>query len=376
MNQPLLGDRDRPDPSQMSTMSEKTTGRGAVGNPDCRFTAYRREALDDGWPTDDPDPAPKTRVERDASRSVISYNRSPDIPFDRSLNPYRGCEHGCIYCYARPTHAWIGLSPGLDFETRLFFKPDAAAQLGRELSAPDYRPAPLVLGANTDPYQPIERRLAITRSVLEILRQLRHPVSITTKSALILRDIDLLAPMAEERLAAVLISITTLDSALARRLEPRAAAPTRRLEVIRALAGSGIPVGILVSPVIPGLTDPDLERILTLAAEAGASRAGSLLIRLPLEIAGLFEDWLRHHYPQRAKRVLGLIRQCRDGRLNDAQFGSRMRGSGPVAELLARRFDLAAQRLGLQGHDDDWDLDCTRFKPPRPERVQLDLFDK
>jgi DNA repair photolyase len=354
-------------------------GRGATANPDSRYSAEQRQAVDVGWSTDDPLPPLRTQVGVDASRTVISFNQSPDVPFDRSVNPYRGCEHGCIYCYARPTHAYLGLSPGLDFERRLFRKPDAAAQLERELATPGYRPATLVLGANTDPYQPIERRYEITRSVLQVLHDCRHPVAITTKSALILRDLDLLVPMAQRRLAAVLISITTLDRELARRLEPRAAAPERRLEVIRGLAEAGVPVGVLVSPLIPGLTDPDLERILELAAQSGASRAGSILIRLPLEVAGLFEDWLRAHYPDRAERVLSLIRQCRGGRLNDPDFGSRMRGGGPVAELLAQRFRLAARRLGLDSHlerpGSGWDLDSAQFRRPRPPGTQLNLFD-
>jgi DNA repair photolyase len=354
-------------------------GRGATANPQCRYAAERRELFDDGWFGDEPLPPLETRVEIDASRTVVSFNQSPDIPFDRSVNPYRGCEHGCIYCYARPSHAYLGLSPGLDFESRLFRKPNAAAQLERELAAPSYRPATLVLGANTDPYQPIERHYEITRSLLQVLNHCYHPVTITTKSALILRDLDLLRPLAERRLAAVLISITTLDRGLARRLEPRAAAPERRLEVMQELARAGVPVGVLVSPLIPGLTDPDLERILDLSAQAGASRAGTILIRLPLEVAGLFEDWLRAHFPDRAERVLGLIRQCRDGRLNDPEFGSRMRGTGPIAELLAQRFRLAARRLGLvpdlERPGGAWDLDSTHFRPPRPPGTQLGLFD-
>ena len=302
--------------------------RGATANPDSRFAAWQREACDDGWPTDETPPALRTQVGLDTSRTVISYNQSPDVPFDRSLNPYRGCEHGCIYCYARPSHAWLGLSPGLDFETQLFRKPDAAAQLERELAAPGYRPAPLVLGANTDPYQPIERRYQVTRQVIQVLHDCQHPLAITTKSALVLRDLDLLVPMARQGLAAVLVSVTTLDRDLARRLEPRAAAPRRRLEVIAALAQAGVPVGVLVSPLIPGLTDADLESILEHAVGAGATRAGSILIRLPRELAGLFEAWLREHYPQRAEKVLSLIRQCRGGRLNDPQFGARMTGAG------------------------------------------------
>jgi len=353
--------------------------RGATSNPDSRFAAWRRAAEDDGWPAGEAPPPLRTTVGVDQSRTVISYNQSPDLCFDRSVNPYRGCEHGCIYCYARPSHAWLGLSPGLDFETRLFHKPNAASQLEAELAAPGYRPATLLLGANTDPYQPLERRLGITRQVLQVLHDCRHPVAITTKSALVLRDLDLLAPMAAQRRAAVLVSVTSLDADLARRLEPRAAAPRRRLEVIGALAAAGVPVGVLVAPLIPGLTDADLERILEGAAAAGATRAGTALIRLPLELAGLFEDWLHAQYPQRAEKVLSLIRQCRDGRLNDGRFGARMTGAGPVADLLAQRFRLAARRLGLAGRQDradhGWGLDCTGFRRPRPVGTQLDLFD-
>ena len=363
-------------------MTSKTPlpSRGASTNPDSRYAAHQREVVDDGWPADESPPPVRTQVGLDASRTVISYNQSPDIPFDRSLNPYRGCEHGCIYCYARPSHAWLGLSPGLDFETRLFYKPDAAGQLEQELAAPGYRPAPLALGANTDPYQPIERRYRVTRAVLQVLTDCRHPLTITTKSALVLRDLDLLVPLARQRLAAVLVSITTLDRALARRLEPRAATPERRLEVIAALAQAGVPVGVLVSPLIPGLTDDDLERILSRAAQAGATRAASFLIRLPLELADLFDAWLREHYPQRADKILSLIRQCHGGRLNAPEFGARMTGSGPVADLLDQRFRLAARRLGLDGAlaptDSGWDLDCTRFRRPRPIGTQLDLFDQ
>lgn len=358
-------------------MSERArpAGRGATFNPACRYATERREAADGGWPPGDPHPPLRTRVGVDASRSLISYNQSPDVPFDRSVNPYRGCEHGCIYCYARPSHAWLGLSPGLDFETRLFRKADAAAHLQRELAAPGYRAATLVLGANTDPYQPIERRFGLTRALLQVLHDCRHPVVITTKSALVLRDRDILTPMARQGLVAVQVSVTTLDPDLARRLEPRAAAPGRRLETIRALADAGVPVGILVSPLIPGLTDGDLERILEQAAGAGASRAGGLLIRLPREVAPLFEDWLRTHRPGQAGHVLSLIRQCRDGRLNDPEFGSRMTGRGPIAELLAQRLRLAARRLGLNGREGGWELDASRFRPPRRAAMQLDLFE-
>jgi DNA repair photolyase len=349
-------------------------GRGALGNPDNRYAAHRREAMDDDWHRDAPPPL-KTLVQVDASRSIISRNRSPDIPFDRSVNPYRGCEHGCIYCYARPTHAWLGLSPGLDFESRLFYKPDAARQLVQELSDPNYTPATLVLGANTDPYQPVEQRLRVTREILGVLAACGHPVVVTTKSALVLRDLDLLAQMAEQRLAAVNVSITTLEPALARRLEPRAATPGRRLEVVRTLAEAGIPVGVLVAPLIPALNDHELERILGAANAAGASRAETLLLRLPLEIKELFQNWLAAHYPDRAERVLSLIRQCREGGLNDARFGTRMSGTGPYADLLRQRFNLASKRLGVNRHPEPWDLDVTRFQPPRQRGSQLTLFD-
>jgi DNA repair photolyase len=348
-----------------------TGGRGALSNPANRYEACRREEVDDGW-NDTEEIAPlRTEVNVDASRTIISYNRSPDVPFDRSINPYRGCEHGCVYCYARPTHAWLGLSPGLDFESRLFQKPEAASLLREELAKPSYRPAPLTLGANTDPYQPLERRLRITRSLLEILQECHHPVMITTKSALLLRDLDILAPMARQKLAAVLISLTTLDSSLARRMEPRAVTPGRRLETLNRLADAGVPVGVLVAPLIPGINDQELERILAVAAAAGATRAGTLLIRLPLEIKELFEDWLKAHFPARASRVLNLIRQCRGGKLYQPEFGLRMSGTGPYAALLQQRFELAIKRLGLNDHEGSWELDCSRFRAPLPPTGQL-----
>jgi DNA repair photolyase len=349
-------------------------GRGATANPDSRYAEHGREAVDDGWWHDELEPL-RTELGLDRSRTIVSRNRSPDIPFDRSVNPYRGCEHGCVYCYARPTHAWLGLSPGLDFERRLFYKPDAAAQLRAELAAPGYRPATLVLGANTDPYQPVERRLGVTRTLLEVLADCRHPVVITTKSALVLRDLDLLRRLAADRAVAVQISITTLDVELARRLEPRASAPRRRLRAVAELAGAGIPTGVLVSPLIPGLTDHDLERIIAEGAASGAVRAGSLLLRLPLEVKDLFVGWLRAHYPDRADKVLSLIRQCRDGRLNDAAFGRRMTGTGPVADVLQQRLRLALRKHGLACQDSGWDLEAGHFQPPSRPWQQLSLFD-
>jgi DNA repair photolyase len=354
-------------------MNTPRKGRAALTNRSSRYLGEDREPFDDGWAREE-EPPPRTLLSVDNSRTVISWNKSPDIPFDRSVNPYRGCEHGCIYCYARPTHAWLGLSPGLDFETRLFYKPDAATLLERELAQPGYQADTLVLGANTDPYQPVERRLGITRAVLEVLEACSHPVAVTTKSAGVLRDRDLLASMAERRLAAVQISITTLDKDLARLLEPRAASPGRRLDTIRALAGAGVPVGVLVSPLVPGLTDSDLERVLEAAADAGACRAGSLLLRLPGEISGLFEEWLLAHYPQRADKVMSLIRQCRDGGLNDSTFGRRFRGTGPVAQLLQQRVDLAAARLGMLRGDAGWDLDTGAFRAPMLPGTQLPLL--
>jgi DNA repair photolyase len=350
-------------------------GRGSAANPGSRFDAHIREAVDDGWWQEEDAIDPGTELGVDTSRSIISYNESPDIPFDRSLNPYRGCEHGCIYCYARPTHAWLGLSPGLDFERRLFHKPNAASQLRRALAKPGYAPATLVLGANTDPYQPIERRLGTTRAVLEVLLEARHPVAITTKSALVLRDLPLLRELAAAQLVAVQVSITTLDTELARRLEPRAASPRRRLRAVADLAAAGIPTGVLVSPLIPGLTDQDLERIVAAAAEAGAVRAGALLLRLPLEVKDLFIEWLQTHYPERADKVVSLIRQCRDGALNASAFGERMTGTGAVADLLQQRFRLALRRHRLDRQDTGWELSTTAFRPPAAEPHQLPLWD-
>jgi DNA repair photolyase len=353
-------------------------GRGAAVNPPCRFDAQTRAPFDDGWSTlaeDLADLAPlPTTLTRDATRSVISYNQSPDLGFDRAVNPYRGCEHGCVYCYARPTHAYLGLSPGLDFETRLLFKPDVAELLERELRRPGYVARPLALGSNTDPYQPVERTLKLTRAVLEVLERFGHPVSIVTKSAGVLRDLDLLRGLAARRLVRVWLSVTTLDAALARRMEPRAATPARRLEAVAALAAAGVPVGVLAAPMIPGLNDVELERILAAAAAAGAGSAGYVLLRLPLEIRQIFEDWLARHYPQRARHVLALVRETRAGALNDSRFGQRMSGTGAYADLLARRFARAARQHGLEAPAP---LDCTSFAPPPltvPGAAQMSLF--
>ena len=361
------------DPGQTQSRGGPRKGRGAVSNPDPRFADTRREAADDGWDSPVEDAPLRTTLHLDAARSILSRNESPDVPFDRSINPYRGCQHGCIYCYARPSHAYLGLSPGLDFETEIFYKPEAPALLRAELARPGYRPAPVALGANTDAYQPSERHLGLARGLLAVLRETRHPVVVITKSDLVLRDLDLLADLARDRLAAVLVSITTLDPGLARRLEPRAAAPGRRLAAIQGLTAAGVPCGVLVSPVIPGLTDHEVEAILAAAAQAGASQANHMILRLPLELAMLFQEWLEAHYPDRAGKVLSLLRQCRDGRLNDPRFGSRMSGSGPIADLIAQRFALAVRRCGLGAPGESWDLASDRFIPPAADRRQLSL---
>lgn len=343
-------------------------GRGAVANPDGRYNAFQHESVDDGWDYGEEDGAPRTEISQEHPRTIIARNQSPDVPFDLSINAYRGCEHGCIYCYARPTHAYLGLSPGLDFETRLSTKPDAARLLRRELQTPGYRPSPIALGANTDPYQPIERRYRITRQILEVLSEFNHPCTITTKSALVERDVDILAPLAERRLVWVHLSVTTLRPEIARRMEPRASAPQRRLQAVRRLREAGIPVSVMVAPVIPVLTDPELERILEAAADAGALSANYMLVRLPLEVADLFEDWLRAHFPDMADHVLNRIRDSRGGRNNDPRFGHRMRGEGVFADLIAQRFRLATRKLSLDRSLPP--LDCQRFRG-QPQQLSL-----
>jgi DNA repair photolyase len=350
-------------------------GRGAVSNRDGRYERAVHERVDDGWQGADGEdelPPPRTMLIRDTTKTIIARNTSPDISFDRSINPYRGCEHGCVYCFARPTHAWLGLSPGLDFETKILFKPDAAALLEAELRRPGYRPATMAMGTNTDPYQPSERALKITRSVLEVLSAFNHPVGIVTKSALVARDIDILAPMAEKRLARVYLSVTTLDAKLAGKLEPRAATPWRRLAAVKALAEAGIPVGVMVAPIIPALTDAEIERILEQAAAHGAESAGYVLLRLPIEVKELFAEWLEAHAPAKAARVLSLVRQTRDGALYDSRWGKRQTGTGPYAALIAKRFQLACHRQGLNRNR--WSFDLTRFKPPARAGDQLALF--
>lgn len=347
-------------------------GRGARSNPDNRFLAHGHEWVDDGWGSLERAPPPlRTRLTQDTSRRVITYNKSPDVGFDRSLNPYRGCEHGCVYCFARPTHAYLGLSPGLDFESRLFYKPEAAALLRRELAAPNYRCAPMAVGINTDAYQPVERRLGITRAILEVLQECRHPFTLVTKSCLVERDLDILAEMAREHLVQVMVSITTLKHELARVMEPRATAPARRLEAIRRLHQAGVPVGVLVAPLIPVLTDGEMESILTRAREAGAGSAGYILLRLPYEVKDLFGEWLTEHVPTKAAHVMERLRDSRGGKDYDAEFGARMRGKGIYADLLAQRFQLARQRLGFQAPSM---LTTHLFRAPRLPGAQLDLL--
>jgi DNA repair photolyase len=350
-------------------------GRGAVSNRGGRYEPTRVEAADDGWGSLDELPRrPETVFVADRPKRAITTNRSPDVPFDQSINPYQGCEHGCIYCFARPTHAYWNLSPGLDFETRIFHKPGLAQLLERELSAPGYVCKPINLGANTDPYQPIERERRETRALLEVLLAHRHPVTIVTKGALVTRDLDLLAQFAERRLVSVSVSLTTLDDELKRRLEPRAAAPAARLRAMRELAAQGVPVNVLLAPMIPALNDHEMEALLDAAAQAGARQAAFMPLRLPLEVAGLFEQWLREHYPARADRVLNLIRDMRGGGLNDPRFGRRMRGEGPYAQLLAARFRAACRRLGLN-QSRELELDATQFKRDPAAPRQDDLFD-
>jgi DNA repair photolyase len=357
-----------------SNPSLSIKGRGTAQNPPVRFERESQDVFDDGWDYKDEPPPPQTTLMRDATRSIISRNDSPDLGFDRSINPYRGCEHGCIYCFARPTHAYLGLSPGLDFETKIVFKPEAAALLEKELGKPGYAPQPIVLGSNTDPYQPVERTLKITRAILEVLENFKHPLIIVTKSAGVLRDADILGRMAKLNLVRVYLSITTLDPALARAMEPRAASPARRLAAITGLTQAGIPTGVLAAPMIPGLNDAEMEHILEAAARAGALSAGITLLRLPHELADLFTNWLNVHLPDRAKHVLSLIRQIRGGNLNDPQFHSRFKGSGPYAELLTRRFARASKQLGLNA--EKFSLDTSRFLAPdaRREVKQLSLF--
>jgi DNA repair photolyase len=351
---------------------ERRRGRGAASNQSGRYEPIARIAFDDGWRSLDELPEFKTTVTVDSTRKIITRNESPDISFDRSINPYRGCEHGCIYCFARPTHAFLGLSPGLDFESKLFAKPEAAALLERELSAPNYQPKVIAIGTNTDPYQPIERQYQVMRRILEVLERAGHPVGIVTKSALVLRDLDILSRMAERNLAKVALSVTTLDADLARKMEPRAATPMRRLETLRRLSQAGVPTTVMVAPIIPALNDAEIERILDAASVAGVKEAGYVLLRLPLELRDLFSDWLKEHYPDRHQHVFKLIRDMRGGKDYDASWGSRMKGKGPYAWMLGRRFEIACEKLGLNTAKRV--LTTEHFQPPIRRPEQLSLF--
>src|SRR4249920_1021187 len=351
--------------------------RGARSFVQGRFESALREAFDDGWtPEERAATELKTTVTLERARSIVSHNDSPDIGFSQSINPYRGCEHGCIYCYARPSHAYLELSPGLDFETKLFAKTNAAELLREALAKPGYKPQPIALGANTDCYQPIERRFKITRQILEVLAECEHPVTLVTKSALVERDLDLLGPMAAKNLVKVFVSIGTLDRELARKLEPRAASPQRRLDVLRNLSKNNIPCGVMVAALIPALNDKTLEHVLEQAAAAGAAEAAYVIMRLPNELKVLFKEWLAAHYPQRADHVISIVHQMRGGRDNDPRFGSRMTGTGNYAELIEKRFDIACRRFGLNGHGAGRkrpELDCSRFRPPSASG-QISLF--
>ena len=350
--------------------SDRRRGRGVLSNASGRFETERREAVDDGWDSLATLGALKTNVHFEKPRSIITRNDSPDISFDRSINPYRGCEHGCVYCFARPSHAYVGLSPGLDFETEIFVKEGAAQLLERELSAPNYAPRTIAIGANTDPYQPLERQYRAMRQILEVLARARHPVAIVTKSALVLRDLDILAPMARDGLVKIAISVTTLDPKLARIMEPRAATPARRLEVLEKLTSAGVPAAVMTAPIIPAINDDEIETILTRAHAAGAREAGYVLLRLPHELRQLFGEWLSAHFPDRAARVLSLIQSTRDGKLYDSAWGKRMSGVGPYAWMIGRRFEVASNRLGFEKISLRHDL----FDPPRRAPKQLALF--
>ena len=359
--------------SGFTSQLQTVRGRGARSNVGGRFESQLREAFDDGWTEQDVElPQVETTVSAEKAKVIISHNDSPDVGFSASINPYRGCEHGCIYCYARPAHAYMGLSPGLDFETKLFFKPEAARLLENELRKPRYVPQFIHIGGNTDPYQPQERTLRVTRGILEVLLRFRHPFSVITKSALVVRDLDLLAPAATEGLVRVAVSVTTLDRKLARSMEPRAATPEKRIDAIARLTQAGVPVTVMFAPSIPGLNDHEMEAVLERAAQAGATGAGYVALRLPREIKDLFREWLETDHPDRARRVMSLVRQMRGGKDYDAEWGSRMKGAGPVADLMNTRFHAAKKRYGL---DQPWTpLDLGKFRVPPKTGDQIDLF--
>jgi len=362
------------DPSELlkAWPKPRRRGRGALSNATGRYEPLQRQAEDDGWETLAELPPLKTTVTLEKPRTIITKNESPDIGFERSINPYRGCEHGCIYCFARPTHAYMGLSAGQDFETNLFAKAGAATLLERELSAPRYQPKVIAIGTNTDPYQPIERDQKIMREILTVLARAKHPVAIVTKSALILRDLDLLKPMAEEGLVKVAISVTTLDPVLARKMEPRASAPQKRLDTIRQLSEASIPTTVLVAPIIPAINDTEIETILTRARAMGATEAGYVMLRLPLELHDLFQQWLVTHYPSKARHVLSLVRSVRDGKIYDSTWGKRMTGTGPYAWMIGRRFEAASEKLGFSLNKKKLRTDL--FNPPQKGGQQLSLF--
>ncbi len=365
-------DLEMPADAAVAVETERRRGRGAQSNASGRYEPMARVQFDDGWQNLEDLPPFKTTVTVDSTRKIITRNDSPDLSFDRSINPYRGCEHGCIYCFARPTHAYLGLSPGLDFESKLFVKPEAARLLERELAAPGYVPRTIAIGTNTDPYQPIEREHQVMRRILEVLERCGHPVGIVTKSALVTRDLDILARMAERNLAKVALSVTTLDGKLARVMEPRAATPARRIEALRQLTAAGVPTSVLVAPAIPALNDAEIERILDAAAAVGVKQAGYVLLRLPLEVRDLFREWLMSNFPDRYRHVFKLVRDTRDGKDYDSTWGKRQTGGGPVAWMIGRRFEVACQKLGL--NKTSTRLATHHFTPPQREAAQLSLL--
>jgi DNA repair photolyase len=371
-SRPAAVDLDTPADGEVAVEGERRRGRGAQSNATGRYEPLARIAFDDGWQSFEELPPFKTTVTIDSTRKIITRNDSPDLSFDRSINPYRGCEHGCIYCFARPTHAYLGLSPGLDFETKLFAKPDAPKLLERELSAAGYVPRTIAIGTNTDPYQPIEREHQVMRRILEVLDRYGHPVGVVTKSALVLRDLDILARMAQRNLVKVALSVTTLDAHLARVMEPRAATPARRLEALRRLTAAGVPASVMVAPVIPALNDAEIERILDAAAAVGVREAGYVLLRLPLEVRDLFREWLMANFPDRYRHVFKLIRETRGGKDYDSSWGKRMTGGGPVAWMIGRRFELACEKRGF--NKTRTRLTTDHFSPPRRAAEQLSLF--
>ena len=356
---------------KLTSLPQLERGRGARVNPGARFDQQAKAYVDDGWETLAEPQKLRTEIFTETPKTIIARNQSPDISFDRSINPYRGCEHGCVYCYARPTHAYMGLSPGLDFESKLFVKPNAAALLREELTATNYQPATIALGSNTDPYQPIERDYRITRQVIEVLQEFNHPFGIVTKSASVLRDLDILQPMAAKGLVKVAISLTTLDSDLARRMEPRASTPMKRLSALEILSKAGIPTVVMMGPIIPGLNDAEIENILKAARNAGVKEAGYTMLRLPLEVKEIFKDWLEKEYPDRAAKVMALVKSVRGGKENDPNFGTRMAGQGPYAWTIGRRFQLAAQRLGLNTNRVKLRTDLFARPPRSGEQMSL-----